>query len=100
MNEAFQKRHAYVLSRLDQIDGIQVVPADGTFYLFPDVSTIINKKGYQDDLEFAERLLQEQGLAIVPGSAFGTPGCIRLSFATSLDILEKALDRLEKFVNS
>jgi aspartate aminotransferase len=100
MNEAFQGRHTYVLKRLHQIQGIKVVPADGTFYLFPDVSSIIQQKGYQDDLEFAERLLQEQGLAIVPGSAFGAPGCIRLSFATSLEVLEKALDRLEKFVNS
>ena len=99
MNEAFQNRHAYVLGRLQQMAGIEVVPADGTFYLFPDVSKIIEKKGYQDDLEFAEKLLQEQGLAIVPGSAFGTPGCIRLSFATSQEILEKALDRLEKFIN-
>lgn len=99
MNEAFQNRHTYVLGRLQQMAGIEVVPADGTFYLFPDVSKIIVKKGYQDDLEFAEKLLQEQGLAIVPGSAFGTPGCIRLSFATSQEILEKALDRLEKFIN-
>ncbi|NDH08075.1 MAG: pyridoxal phosphate-dependent aminotransferase [Gammaproteobacteria bacterium] len=99
MNEAFQNRHTYVLGRLQQMAGIEVVPADGTFYLFPDVSKIIEKKGYQDDLEFAEKLLQEQGLAIVPGSAFGTPGCIRLSFATSQEILEKALDRLEKFIN-
>jgi aspartate aminotransferase len=100
MNEAFQKRHEYVLNRLQNIPGVVVVPADGTFYLFPDVSSIIDKKGYQDDLEFAERLLQEQGLALVPGSAFGTPGCIRLSFATSLEVLEKALDRFEKFVKS
>jgi len=100
MNEAFQKRHEYVLNRLQNIPGVVVVPADGTFYLFPDVSSIIDKKGYQDDLEFAERLLQEQGLALVPGSAFGTPGCIRLSFATSLELLEKALDRFEKFVKS
>ena len=100
MNEAFQKRHEYVLNRLQNIPGVVVVPADGTFYLFPDISSIIDKKGYQDDLEFAERLLQEQGLALVPGSAFGTPGCIRLSFATSLELLEKALDRFEKFVKS
>jgi aspartate aminotransferase len=100
MNTAFQRRHAYVLKRLQQIKGIEVVPADGTFYLFPDVSQIIAKKGYQDDLEFAEKLLQEQGLAIVPGSAFGAPGCIRLSFASSQAILAQALDRLETFVNT
>jgi aspartate aminotransferase len=100
MNEAFQKRHEYVLKRLQMLRGVTVVPADGTFYLFPDVSTIITQKGYQDDLEFAEKLLQEQGLALVPGSAFGTPGCIRLSFATSLETLEKALDRLANFIQN
>jgi aspartate aminotransferase len=99
MNQAFHERHAYVFKRLSQMKGIQVVPADGTFYLFPDVQTIIDQKGMKDDLEFSEKLLQEQGLALVPGSAFGTPGCIRISFATSLEVLKKAMDRLEQFIS-
>jgi aspartate aminotransferase len=100
MNEAFNERHDYVLARLNAIPGVKTVPADGTFYLFPSVETIIEQRGMKDDLEFAEKLLMEEGLAIVPGSAFGAPGCIRLSFATSHEQLAKALDRLEKFIKN
>ena len=98
MNQSFHERHQYVYQRLQRMDGITVVPADGTFYLFPSVQTIIDRKGMHDDLEFAEKLLQDEGLALVPGSAFGTPGCIRISFATSMEMLTKAMDRLEKFI--
>ncbi len=98
MNQAFHQRHQYVFQRLQEMPGVEVVPADGTFYLFPSVQTIIDQKGMQDDLEFAEKLLQEYGLALVPGSAFGAPGCIRISFATSIEILTQAMDRLERFI--
>jgi aspartate aminotransferase len=98
MNQAFHERHEYVFKRLSNMQGVKVVPADGTFYLFPDVQSIIEQKGMKNDLEFSELLLQEQGLALVPGSAFGTSGCIRISFATSLEILKKAMDRLEQFI--
>jgi len=98
MNKEFEKRHSYVLARLQAMVGVDVVPADGTFYLFPSVQKIIESHGFKNDLEFSERLLTEQGLALVPGSAFGTEGCIRLSFATSMQQLEKALNRLENFI--
>jgi aspartate aminotransferase len=98
MNQAFHQRHQYVFQRLQEMPGVEVVPADGTFYLFPSVQTVIEQKGMQDDLEFAEKLLQEYGLALVPGSAFGAPGCIRISFATSIEILKQAMDRLERFI--
>jgi aspartate aminotransferase len=97
MVEAFRQRHDYIVNRLFAIPGIEVIPADGTFYSFPSVQTIIEKRGYQNDVEFAERLLQEVGVALVPGSAFGNEGCIRLSFATSMDILHDAMDRLQRF---
>jgi len=100
MNSEFEKRHDYVLSRLQNIPGVETVAADGTFYLFPSVQKIIEQRGMKNDLEFSERLLEKQGLAIVPGSAFGTEGCIRLSFATSIQQLEKAMDRLENFVKN
>jgi len=100
MNAEFKKRHDYVLSRLQNIPGLETVAADGTFYLFPSVQKIIEQRGMKNDLEFSERLLETQGLAIVPGSAFGTEGCIRLSFATSIQQLEKAMDRLENFVKN
>jgi aspartate aminotransferase len=100
MNNEFAKRHDYVLSRLRDMPGVETVPADGTFYLFPSVQKIIEARGFKNDLEFSERLLADENLALVPGSAFGTEGCIRLSFATSMQQLEKALNRLEKFVKS
>jgi len=97
MVEAFHDRHDYLVERLHQIPGIEVVPADGTFYLFPSVAQIIEEKGFENDVEFAEALLQRAGVALVPGSAFGTEGCIRLSFSTSMSQLKEAMDRLQRF---
>jgi aspartate aminotransferase len=99
MLQAFHQRHNFVAERLENIPGIEVIRADGTFYIFPNVQAIIEQHGYKNDLEFAEKLLKEEGLALVPGSAFGTEGSIRLSFATSMEILEDALNRLEHFCN-
>lgn len=98
MNTEFEKRHFYVLERLQAMKDIDVVPSDGTFYSFPSVQKIIQSRGFKNDLDFSERLLSEQGLALVPGSAFGSEGCIRLSFATSMQQLEKAMNRLENFI--
>lgn len=97
MVNAFHQRHDYVVDRLLSMPGIEVIPADGTFYIFPSVQAIIEKQGYANDLVFSEQLLQDTGLALVPGSAFGNEGCIRLSFATSLDTLKDALNRLQRF---
>lgn len=97
MVKAFHERHDYLVQRLHDIPGIKVIPADGTFYIFPNVQTIIKRRGFANDLEFSERLLEDTGLALVPGSAFGNEGCIRLSFATSMEILRDAMDRLEQF---
>ncbi|CEK09176.1 pyridoxal phosphate-dependent aminotransferase [Legionella hackeliae] len=97
MVAAFQSRHDYIVQRMYDIPGIEVIPADGTFYSFPNVQSIIEKRGFANDIEFADKLLQEVGLALVPGSAFGNEGCIRLSFATSMEILRDAMDRLQRF---
>lgn len=99
MTKAFHQRHDYVAKRLQDMPNVQVVPADGTFYLFPNIEEAIKKLGMQDDITFAESLLEKTGLALVPGSAFGTPGCIRLSFATSLEVLTDAMSRLEQFIS-
>ena len=98
MVKAFRERHDYVVQRLDAIPGIDVIPADGTFYIFPSVQAIIERHGFANDVEFADRLLQDVGVALVPGSAFGNEGCIRISFATSMSVLHDALDRLQRFV--
>lgn len=97
MVDAFKQRHDYLVDRLLGMDGIEVIPADGTFYLFPSVQAIIEKRGYANDIEFSEKLLNEVGVALVPGSAFGNEGCIRLSFATGIDTLKDALNRLQRF---
>lgn len=100
MLAAFQERHEYVYNRLNAIDGISCLPSDGTFYSFPDVTGFIEKiDGVSDDMELSEYLINKAGVALVPGSAFGSPGYIRISFATSLDVLKDALDRIEKVIS-
>ena len=91
---AFKKRHDYVLSRLNQLPGVRAIAADGTFYAFADFSEAMKQFGFSKDTELAALFL-EKGVAMVPGSAFGTEGCMRMSFATSDEALQKALDRLE-----
>lgn len=97
MVKAFHERHDYVVQRLQGIAGVEVIPADGTFYIFPNVQEIIERRGFANDLEFSNQLLDDVGVALVPGSAFGNEGCIRISFATSMEILSKAMDRIQQF---
>ncbi len=97
MVNTFHERHDYLIQRLRAIPGINVLPADGTFYLFPNIQTIIQRLKLSDDIAFAEALLDDTGVALVPGSAFGTENSIRLSFAASLDTLKEAMDRLTQF---
>ncbi len=98
---AFKERHQYVIETLNSIKGVSCIPADGTFYAFPSFQEAIdNDERFSDDIELAEFLLNEAGVALVPGSAFGAPGNMRLSFATSLDILEDALGRIRNALES
>ena len=99
MLAAFKQRHDHVVERLNQLKGVRCRASDGTFYAFPTVQDAIdNLNDVSNDVEFAELLLNEVGVALVPGSAFGAEGYMRLSFATSMDILNDALDRLEKLL--
>lgn len=91
---SFKKRHDHVLGRLNQLPGVKAIAADGTFYAFADFNDAMKQFGFSKDTELAALFL-EKGVAMVPGSAFGTEGCMRMSFATSDEALEKALDRLE-----
>jgi len=96
MGAAFKERHDYVVERLNQIPGIECLPTDGTFYVFPRVQGMIEQMaGVNNDLELAEVLIERAGVALVPGSAFGLGGHVRISIATSRQNLEKALDRLQ-----
>ena len=94
MTQAFRERHDYVYGVLKTMSGVIVAPADGTFYIFPNFQPAMDRLGLANDIAFAERLLNEVGVAVVPGSAFGAEGCVRISFATSMGNLTKALDRI------
>ncbi|HMK87023.1 MAG TPA: pyridoxal phosphate-dependent aminotransferase, partial [Steroidobacteraceae bacterium] len=93
MNQEFKKRHDFVVAGLNSIPGITCRPGAGTFYAFANVEGAMRSLGLKDDTAFAEYLLAEAGVAVVPGSGFGAPGHIRLSFACSLETLEEALRR-------
>lgn len=95
---AYKERHAYLYEAFSQIAGVRACPADGTFYLFLDISQAIKAKGLSNDVEFVEKLLAETGLALVPGSAFGTEGSVRISFAASMETLKDAIERFKKFL--
>jgi len=99
MVKAFKERHDYVVGRLNQMKGIQCLPSQGAFYSFPDCKEAISNLGLADDLAFAEQLITQHGVALIPGTPFGAPGYMRLSFATSMENLTKALDRMEQAVN-
>jgi len=100
MLTAFKERHDYVVERLNNIPGVECLPADGTFYVFPDIAGMLeNLEGVKNDLELAELLIEKAGVALVPGTAFGSPGHMRISIATSMENLKEALDRIEKFVS-
>ena len=92
----FKKRHDYLHKELNAIEGIRCPASEGTFYIFPNVEAVIDRMdGIQDDIQFSEFLLEKAEIAVVPGSAFGAPGCIRISFATSMENLEKGIQRLK-----
>jgi len=100
MRDAFKDRHDYVVRRLNTIKGVDCVESDGTFYSFPNFQAAIDAlDDVSDDVELAEKLLADVGVALVPGSAFGAPGHLRLSFATSMENLEQALSRINSIFN-
>ena len=96
MNRAFKERHDFVVHALNSLPGVSCLPGAGTFYAFADITRVMAALGCRDDGEFVELLLNEAGVAVVPGSGFGGPGHMRLSFACSLATLEKALDRIAR----
>ena len=100
MNDAFKARHDFIVAGLNTLPGVSCLPGAGTFYAFADVSKAVVAHGCRDDGELAELLLNEGGVAVVPGGGFGAPGHIRLSFACSMQTLEKALDRMRKVLTT
>jgi aspartate aminotransferase len=96
MTKAFKDRHDYVLGELRKINGVRCSPCDGTFYIFPCFNELIaNTPAINNDIELAEYLLNEAEIALIPGSAFGAEGYLRLSYATSMDKLVEAMQRMQ-----
>lgn len=99
MTRAYKERHDFLVGELQKIPGVKCIPSDGTFYTFPSVEGLFNKdKGITNDLEFAEYLLNEAGIALVPGSAFGAPGHIRLCYTVGKDKLAAAMSRIREAI--
>ncbi len=92
----FKKRHDYLIAALNELPGVECITGDGAFYAFPSFKGAMAAAGIDNDVEFAEKILNDVGVAMVPGSAFGSPGFMRLSFATSMQKLEDAIARLQK----
>ena len=95
MVKAFKERHDLVMNGLNNLTGVNCLAAQGAFYAFPDMrEAIAGLNSVEDDIALAEHLLNEGGVAVVPGSAFGAPGYARISYATSNDNLSSALERI------
>ena len=98
MSAAFRRRHDRLHSALSAMDGLSCPPGDGAFYLFPNVVQACQRLGLDDDVHFCDALLEQEGVALVPGTAFGSVGHIRISFAASDDVLDEAAARLGRFI--
>ena len=95
MNAQFRARHDRVVERLNELPGVRCLPSDGTFYAFPCFNGVLERlPAVADDVALGEHLLEHAQVALVPGSAFGSPGHMRLSYATGMDQLDAALDRI------
>ena len=98
MARAYRERHDFVVGELPRIPGFRCRAGEGTFYAFPEVSAAIAARGMASDVEFVEFLLDRADVACVPGSAFGAPGYLRVSFACSMAELEESLRRIKRAV--
>ena len=96
MTAAYHVRHDYVVDALNGIDGFECRPGEGTFYAFPRVRGALDALGIDNDVELVELLLNKADVACVPGSAFGAPSYLRLSFACSMDSLEESIRRIKR----
>ena len=99
--EAFKRRRDFVVNSLNNIKGISCLKPNGAFYVFPSCKGLLNKKTkIKNDTEFVKKLLEQSMVAVVQGSAFGLEGYFRISYATSMENLEKAMTRIKEFCES
>jgi len=99
MAKEYEKRHSFIFNALNGIQGFKTVAATGAFYTFPEVTGVIEGLKMSDDIELSDYLIEKANVAVVPGSAFGAKGHIRLSFATSMKLLKEAVNRIEGVLN-
>ena len=100
MKKAFKERHDWLIAALNEIPGFSCIEGEGAFYAFPNVEEAMSKiDGINNDVEFSTWLLENAEVAVVPGTPFGAPGHVRLSFATSMENLKKAVDRIKKVLS-
>jgi aspartate aminotransferase len=100
MTAAYKQRHDYVVQALNDIDGFECRPGEGTFYALPRVTGAINARNLDSDKDLVASLINDADVVCVPGSAFGAPGYIRLSFACSMDTLKDAMNRIKRLVSA
>ncbi|HSW71439.1 MAG TPA: pyridoxal phosphate-dependent aminotransferase [Gammaproteobacteria bacterium] len=99
MTQSFKTRHDLLVKALSSMPGVKCLPADGTFYSFPCIQDVLYQSAsLTTDIELSDYLLNEAHLAVVPGSAFGAPGYLRISFATSTENLEVAMKRMKEAI--
>jgi aspartate aminotransferase len=96
MNKEYKKRHDFVVSELNKIEGVECKPTDGTFYVFPSFKNFIQRSDIvSNDKELALYILEKSKVAVVPGSAFGIEGHIRISIAIDMGSLKDSMQRLK-----
>jgi aspartate aminotransferase len=100
MAAAYKERHDFLIPALNELEGIDCRPGEGTFYAFPRIVGALEGRKLANDVELVEFLLDQANLACVPGSAFGAPGYIRLSFACSMQTLETAVERMKRALSA
>lgn len=101
MRVEYKRRYEYLLDALNQIDGVDCPQCDGAFYAFPSFKSVIERMpDIRDDVELAAWMLEKAGVAMVPGTAFGAPGHLRLSFATSMENLQTCISRINTALES
>ena len=100
-SNSFKERRNFVVDSLNNIKGISCLSPEGAFYVFPNCKKLLNKKTkLKTDKDFVKKLLEKAEVAVVQGSAFGLDGYFRISYATSMENLKKAMDRIKSFCNS
>ena len=99
MWEAYRERRAWLIPAINAIDGLHCAQTDGAFYVFPEVRSFFGRGSVRDSQTFANYLLDEARVAVVPGSAFGSDDHVRISYATSMERLQEGIRRIEAAVS-